>query len=64
MPRDAASLAITLRVGEFAQVFGPDGTLLAAITPNDAMTGNVKLVFKAPRDIRIQRTKENPWTKR
>lgn len=61
--RDVGTLAITLRVGEFAGIRAPDGTLIAAVTPNDQMSGNVKLILKAPKDVRIQRSKENPWTK-
>jgi len=28
------------------------------------MSGNIKLIIKAPKDVRIERSKENPWTKR
>ena len=62
--RDLGTLAISLRVGESAGIHAPDGTLLAVVTPNDQMAGNVKLIFKAPKDVRIVRSKENPWTKR
>lgn len=64
MGSKAGRLAITLQPGEYATIFAPDGSLLVAVAANDERPERVRLVFEAPRDVRISRTKENPWTKR
>jgi sRNA-binding carbon storage regulator CsrA len=60
---DLGKLCITLRVGESAGIYAPDGTLIAVVTPNNTMTQAARLVFKAPKDIRILRSEAPTWTK-
>ena len=58
---DVGTLAITVKRGEFAVLHGPDGTLLAAVTPNNDEHHAICVVIKAPKNVRVTRTMENPW---
>ena len=58
---DVSQLAITVMRGEFAVLHGPDGTMIAAFTPNKKEHHRIRVVINAPKDVRVSRSKENPW---
>ena len=55
------NLAITVEQDEWAVFVDAAGNVVGAVSPNPKMGSRVRLIFSAPKDVRITRTKDNPW---